>query len=52
MCVCVCVRACVREYFMSLARNSGRLTCVRHSSRKSSATHSYDDDDDDYYYNQ
>ena len=34
-CCCCCSTS------LSLAGNSGRLTCVRHSSRKSSATHSY-----------
>ena len=32
---------CLFSNSLSLAENSGRLTCARHSSRKSSATHSY-----------
>ena len=41
-CVCVCVCVCVCfSTSLSVARNLGRLTWIRHSSRKSSATHSY-----------
>ena len=38
---CCCSFAFVFVYFLSLAGNPGRLIRVKHSSRKSSATHSY-----------